>query len=88
MNEQDSNAQATIVKSQVISPIWFLPVVAAILGAWFVLQNITHSNVAIEIHFQHAESIIVDKTKLRYKGVIVGTVKASSLIKPNCVTKE
>ncbi|MFT4835165.1 MAG: paraquat-inducible protein B [Psychromonas sp.] len=79
MNEQDSNTDATIVKSQTISPIWFLPAVAALLGAWFLFQNMTHANVTIKIHFEHAESIIVDKTKLHYKGVIIGTVKKVEL---------
>ncbi|HEY7867065.1 MAG TPA: MlaD family protein, partial [Psychromonas sp.] len=79
MNEQDSKTEATIVKSQTISPVWFLPAVAALLGAWFLFQNITHSNATIKIHFEHAESIIVDKTKLHYKGVIIGTVKKVEL---------
>ena len=79
MNDQDANTQATIVKSKGISPIWFLPIVAALLGAWFVFQNITNAKAIITIHFENAESIIVDKTKLRYKGVIVGTVKKIEL---------
>lgn len=79
MNEQDSKTEATIVKSQTISPIWFLPAIAALLGAWFLFQNITNSNATIKIHFEHAESIIVDKTKLHYKGVIIGTVKKVEL---------
>ncbi|ABM03964.1 Mammalian cell entry related domain protein [Psychromonas ingrahamii 37] len=79
MNEQDSMTEATILKSQTISPIWFLPAVAALLGAWFLFQNITHANTTIKIHFEHAESIIVDKTKLHYKGVIIGTVKKVEL---------
>lgn len=79
MNEQDSKTEATIVKSQTISLIWFLPAVAALLGAWFLFQNMTHANATIKIHFEHAESIIVDKTKLHYKGVIIGTVKKVEL---------
>lgn len=79
MNVQKSKTEATIVKSQTISLIWFLPAVAALLGAWFLFQNITHANTTIKIHFEHAESIIVDKTKLHYKGVIIGTVKKVEL---------
>ncbi|HEY5715939.1 MAG TPA: MlaD family protein, partial [Psychromonas sp.] len=79
MIDQDSTTQAIIVKSKGISPIWFLPIVAALLGAWFVFQNITNAKAIITIHFENAESIIVDKTKLRYKGVIVGTVKKIEL---------
>lgn len=71
--------QAKIVKKRSISPIWFLPVVAALLGIWILYQNITHANTTIKIHFKNADSIIVDKTRIRYKGVIVGTVKKIEL---------
>ena len=79
MTEQMIENQAKAVKSRSISPIWFLPIVATLLGAWILFQNITHSNTTINIHFDDAESIIVDKTRIRYKGVIVGTVKKVEL---------
>ncbi|MCG6200442.1 MlaD family protein [Psychromonas antarctica] len=79
MNNQLIKKQAKIQKKHSISPIWFLPFIAALLGAWIVFQHITHANVEIQIHFDNADSIIVDKTKIRYKGVIVGTVKKIQL---------
>jgi paraquat-inducible protein B len=79
MTEPRLDNQARSVKSRSISPIWFLPVVAAILGLWILFQNITHADTTIIIHFDNAESIIVDKTRIRYKGVIVGTVKKIEL---------
>ncbi|MEH6453933.1 MAG: MlaD family protein, partial [Psychromonas sp.] len=79
MNQENSDNRAQIVKTRSISPVWFLPIVAAILGAWYLFENITQSNVQIKIHFDKADSIIVDKTKIRYKGVIVGTVKKIEL---------
>jgi len=77
--QNEPPSEAIITKSRTISPIWFLPFIAAILGAWILLQNINHQNVKIKIHFTNADSIIVDKTKIRYKGVIVGTVKKIEL---------
>jgi len=79
MTEPLLENQAKSVKSRSISPIWFLPIVAALLGIWILFENITHANTTIKIHFENAESIIVDKTRLRYKGVIVGTVKKIEL---------
>ncbi|MFT6986017.1 MAG: paraquat-inducible protein B [Psychromonas sp.] len=79
MNNNFSDNQAKIEKTHSLSPIWFLPFIAALLGAWIVFQHITHANVEIKIHFENAESIIIDKTKIRYKGVIVGTVKKIEL---------
>ncbi|AGH80969.1 hypothetical protein PCNPT3_05135 [Psychromonas sp. CNPT3] len=79
MNDGALNNQASIVKTRAFSPIWFLPIVAAILGGWILLKNITNANESIKIHFSNAEGIIVDKTRIRYKGVIVGTVKKIEL---------
>ncbi|WP_413698881.1 MlaD family protein [Psychromonas sp. KJ10-10] len=79
MTEQISNTHASSVKIKSISPIWFLPIVVAMLGFWILFQNVTNANTTINIHFQHADSIIVDKTRIRYKGVIVGTVKRVEL---------
>ncbi|TEW56145.1 MCE family protein [Psychromonas sp. RZ22] len=77
--QNNPSSETVITKSHSISPIWFLPFIAAILGAWILFQNITHKNEHITIHFSNADSIIVDKTKIRYKGVIVGTVKKIEL---------
>lgn len=77
--QNNFSSKAIITKTRAISPIWFLPFVAAILAIWILFENITHSNKEIEIHFNHAESVIVDKTKIRYKGVIVGSVKKVEL---------
>ena len=77
--------QPDVIKSKSISPIWFLPFIAGILALWIIFQNITHKNVEISIHFTNAASIIIDKTKIRYKGVIVGTVKKIELDENNGV---
>jgi paraquat-inducible protein B len=77
--QDNPSLKAIIAKSYAISPIWFLPFIAALLAIWILFQNITHRNEEIQIHFTHAESIIVDKTKVRYKGVIIGTVKKIEL---------
>jgi len=77
--QNDSSNEPVISKTKSISPIWFLPFIAALLGGWMLFENITHQNLRITIHFSNADSIIVDKTKIRYKGVIVGTVKKIEL---------
>ena len=79
MTEAHLVSQAQTTKNATISPIWFLPIVAALLGFWILFENVTHANTTIKIHFENADSIIVDKTRIRYKGVIVGTVKKIEL---------
>jgi len=82
MTEQN---QAQVTPPRIISAIWFLPVVAAMLGLWIIAQNISNASTTIRIHFDSADSIIVDKTRIRYKGVIVGTVKKIELDSSNGV---
>jgi len=79
MNNQTTPPQANIEKRHVISSIWLLPLIALLLGGWILFQHLTHANTEIKIHFDNADSIITDKTKIRYKGVIVGTVKKIEL---------
>jgi len=77
--QDNPSSKAIIAKSYAISPIWFLPFIAAILAVWILFQNITHSSKEIKIHFNHVESIIINKTKIRYQGVVVGMVKRVEL---------
>ena len=77
--QNNPSSEPILVKSRSISPIWFLPFIAAILAIWILFQNITQRSARVSIHFTNADSIIVDKTKVRYKGVIVGTVKKIEL---------
>lgn len=79
MTDHHTQHQASISKPRSISPIWFLPIVAALLGLWILAQNITNASTSIQIHFENADGIIVNKTRIRYKGVIVGTVKKIEL---------
>ena len=85
MNNQAPIKQAKIEKKHALSSIWFLPCIAALLGGWILFQQITHANVEITIHFENADGIIADKTKVRYKGVIVGSVNKIELDKESGV---
>ena len=79
MNNQTTPPVAKIEKRHIVSSIWFLPFIAMLLGGWILIQHLTHANTEIKIHFDSADSIITDKTKVRYKGVIIGTVKKIEL---------
>lgn len=79
MNNQTPPALAKIEKRHLISSIWLLPFIAMLLGGWILFQHFTHANTEIKIHFDSADSIIIDITKIRYKGVIIGTVKKIEL---------
>src|SRR5450830_1476478 len=58
------------------SVVWMVPVIAALIGLWLVIHSITSQGPVITITFKSAEGLEVGKTKLRYKDVDVGQVKA------------
>ncbi len=61
-------------KRLVISPIWFLPLLALCIGIWLLYTSYRDAGVNIDIHVQTAEGITPGKTKVIYKGIPVGTV--------------
>lgn len=63
-----------VVKKKLFSPIWLLPIVALILGAWLGVKSIRESGIEIQIHFPSATGIDVGKTLIKYQGLTVGKV--------------
>lgn len=63
-----------VVKKKLFSPIWLLPVVALVLGAWLGVKSIRESGIEIQIHFPSATGIDVGKTLIKYQGLTVGKV--------------
>ncbi len=69
--------EAVIVESRRgLSMIWFVPLVAVLIGAWLILKAITEKGPTITITFETAADLEVDKTKIKYKDVVVGQVKS------------
>ncbi|WP_297896939.1 MlaD family protein [Shewanella sp.] len=64
-----------VVKKKLFSPIWLLPIVALVLGAWLGIKSIKESGIEIQIHFPSATGIEVGKTLVKYQGLTVGKVK-------------
>ena len=61
------------------SLVWFIPIVAAIVGAWVAVTRILGQGPEITIVFKSAEGLEAGKTKIHYNGVDVGTVTAIRL---------
>src|SRR6266849_1473236 len=62
-----------------LSLVWFIPIVAALVGVWVAVTRIMGEGPAITIVFQSAEGLETGKTKVRYNGVDIGTVTAIRL---------
>jgi paraquat-inducible protein B len=57
-----------------LSMVWIIPIVAAGLGVWVAVNRILSEGPTLTIVFRSAEGLEAGKTKIRYKGVDVGTI--------------
>jgi paraquat-inducible protein B len=62
-----------------LSLVWFIPIVAAIVGAWVAVTRVLSEGPKITIVFRSAEGLEAGKTKIHYNGVDIGTVTAIRL---------
>lgn len=61
-------------KRKAISTVWIVPIVALIVGAWLIFQNINEKGPVIRITFKSAEGVTAGKTVIKYKDIVVGKV--------------
>ena len=61
-------------KSKGFSPVWVIPIVAALVGGWMVFQNLVEENAKIEVSFKSAASIEAGKTLVKVRDIVVGKV--------------
>lgn len=57
-----------------LSLVWFIPILAALVGVWVAVTRVMSEGPKITIVFQSAEGMEAGKTKIRYNGVDIGTV--------------
>jgi paraquat-inducible protein B len=62
-----------------LSLVWFIPIVAALVGAWVALTRVLGEGPKITIVLSSAEGLEAGKTRVRYKGVEVGTITTIAL---------
>ncbi|MCW5204563.1 MCE family protein [Desulfobulbus sp. N2] len=68
--------KAVLRKRLIVSPIWFLPLLALCIGFWLLISSYRDSGIDITIHFSGAEGVTAGKTKVIYKGIQVGSVRS------------
>ncbi|WP_158773105.1 intermembrane transport protein PqiB [Cobetia sp. L2A1] len=64
-----------------LSPIWIVPIVALMIGAWMVWHNISSRGPLITIEMETAEGIEAGKTLIKTRNVEVGKVESVRLSK-------
>jgi len=62
-----------------ISPIWILPIVAALIAGWIVYKSMVEAGIQVTIAFENAQGIEKGKTRVIYRGMPIGMVKDLSI---------
>jgi paraquat-inducible protein B len=57
-----------------ISIVWFVPLVAILIGGWLVYKTLSEKGPTITVSFKSAEGLEAGKTKIKYKDVELGQV--------------
>jgi paraquat-inducible protein B len=68
-------------RRRVLPLVWVVPLVAALIGIWLVIQHIVNEGPTITLRFSSAEGIEPGKTKIKYKDVNIGDVKTVAVSK-------
>ncbi len=71
--------EATVKEGTKLSPIWIIPVVAALLGVWMVVHAQVTRGPLVAITFATAEGLEAGKTKVKLRAVELGLVEAIDL---------
>jgi len=75
----DSMQRAKRVSQSRLSPIWIVPLLAVLIGAWMVWDNISSRGPLITLNMDNAEGIEAGKTLIKTRNVQVGQVEAVRL---------
>lgn len=73
--------EAVVVRerSWIPSLVWLIPIVAALVGLSLVIKAVINQGPTITISFVSAEGLEAGKTKVKFKDVDIGVIKAISL---------
>ena len=77
--DERGHPEARTRARRTLSWIWLAPVFAAAVVLWLAWRSLAENGPAIVIDFVSAEGMQEGQTKIRYKGVDVGTVESLEL---------
>ena len=71
--------RATRRTQRSLSPVWIVPLVAVLIGAWMIYDNLSRLGPSITLIMENAEGIEAGKTLIKTRNVEVGKVEKVSL---------
>ncbi|PHM57000.1 multivalent adhesion molecule [Xenorhabdus sp. KK7.4] len=78
-DKEETLAQAKISKLKSWSPIWIVPIITVLIGAWILFYHFSHQGPEVILITSNAEGIEAGKTKIKSRSVNVGVVERVSL---------
>ncbi|WP_318581135.1 intermembrane transport protein PqiB [Providencia stuartii] len=80
MSEQETpQANAKISKLKSWSPVWVIPIVTVLIGAWILFYHFSHQGPEVTLITYNAEGIEAGKTKIKSRSVDIGIVESVTL---------
>ncbi|HEX4666723.1 MAG TPA: MlaD family protein [Chthoniobacterales bacterium] len=77
----ETPGEPIVERSRSFSPIWIIPIVAALLGLWLAFKYYSSQGPEITVRFETAEGIGEGKTPVLCRSVNIGTVEKVRLTK-------
>ena len=74
-----STAHASVRRSWRISPMWLIPFLAVAIGGWLAWDTLSKRGPTITLSFQDAEGLQAGQSQLKFKDIVLGTVKSLDL---------
>jgi paraquat-inducible protein B len=82
MNEKSSALpKARVGKSRLNWLLWLIPIAAALLCAWFVVEDIIFAGPTVTIYFENADGLQEQNSLVKYRGATIGEVGTLKLSK-------
>jgi len=74
-------SQAQLRALRHLSPIWLVPIIAALVGLWLLYVSLTNQGPLITLYIKDADGIVAGKTMIKALSVDVGTVQSVKMSK-------
>ncbi|BET96400.1 intermembrane transport protein PqiB [Xenorhabdus taiwanensis] len=78
-DKEEDLTQARIRKLKSWSPVWIVPIITVLIGAWILFYHFNHQGPEVTLITSNAEGIEAGKTKIKSRSVDVGVVENVSL---------
>jgi len=74
-----SAAPAIVRRSRRVSAMWLIPLLAVAIGGWLAWNTLSKQGPTITISFETAEGLQAGQSQLKFKEIVLGTVKSLEL---------